>query len=120
MAKKETKITRKSILFALIGALVVFCITVSINAYRCYDFVYGWRCLCPMCLECSCDCGTVSLYNRCFFNPIEWLISFVLGLCGFVCLLPKFKYSKLIKLIPLCVLVIYAVIIIAILINRLG
>jgi len=114
----ETKITRKSILWALAGALFVFLVNMAINAYMCYDFVYWGGCLCPMCLDCSCSCGTLSLYKECFFNPIAWLISFVLGLCVFVCLLPKFRYSKLVKLIPLVILGIYFIAVIAILIDK--
>lgn len=115
----ETKITRKSILWALAGALFVFLVGMGINAYVCYDFTWH-GCMCPMCLDCSCSCGTLSLYKECFFNPISWLVAFGLGLCGFVCLLPKFKYSKLVKLIPFAILVICLFAVMAILIDKLG
>ena len=118
MAKQnETEITRKNVLWALTGALFVFFIDMAINAYMCYDVTW-FGCQCPMCLDCPCSCGTLSLYKECFFNPIGWLVAFGLGLCAFVCLLPKFRYSKLVKLIPLVILGTYFIAVVAILIDK--
>jgi len=82
-------------------SVIVFCVMFAIYSYACYASGHN-DCACIMQWGTSCDCRNIVC------PEYKWIRALGAAGCAFICSMPRFKYSRLIKTIAYCVLVIYA------------
>lgn len=108
---KNSQAPEKRYWFATIVSTIIFFAMVTLIALSSYFLTYH-GCLCPMCWECHCSCGTIELFKEHFFYYPAWIAALMMTIIAFVCCVPTSKYLKWLRVIPFVILGIIFVVII--------
>ena len=108
---KNSQGQKKHYRFATIVSIIMFLAMVILNALFSY-FITNRGCLCPMCLDCYCGCGTVALFKEYFFYYPAWAAILMMTIIAFVCCIPTSRYLKWLRIIPFVILGIIFILII--------